>query len=662
MRAGVPERMVSATKPCSSVCSDDGSGTSSASTSWLMAISGLISTTSYCLRSSAMTGHWGVNWLRSKFVPPNRLAIVATTPIRFRPVRATTRMLRMISYSAGRPTSKKPITCSSAPQVNATPRKTSSTSERAELTLRTGRGVMPNVSRASRAAAVNGSVSWMNTSTRGPASASISSRMPIRLERVCTNGSGASGLMNAWMNTGRSAGSSSRRRARLAAQRVQLLGRDVDAHAQAGGEHADADEGQRDGGGARRLVRPHRIAGGGPRPVAPAQHQHVQIEEERAGRREVDDRAHADDALGEVAEVEDDAERVDRAAEPRQDRAGGGPARDQRRAEQPPGDERDRRVARQQRRQHADCDQRRAGEPVAGEVAGHQPEVGAAEVEEDQDVAERQQQRRRVDAERGRVLADHHFEVGRRQRQQQLVRPELLLFRPDPHRERWNEEQEQVGKDRVQLIEIGQVLQEEPVLPERRGGAQEDEQGDEDVAARTAEVHPQIAARQRRDDRNVYLAVHRWSQLRDVPSDVASAPPPAGPSSPPPAPAPAAPAPAAPVASSILAAPAPSPATSAPGAPLGSAPSRPADSAPASPPPGEAIERRLERSVLSQIVDRPVEHQSPVVDEQAPGRPPLPPRAGCGSRSATSSCGRGAGCSRETGESDSDRARRSARP
>ena len=99
----------------------------------------------------------------------------------------------MISYSAGKPTSKKPITCSSAPQVNARPRNSSSTSERAELTFRIGRGRMPNVSRASRAASVNGSVSWMITSTREPAMASISSRMLMMFDLVWTNGSGAVG-------------------------------------------------------------------------------------------------------------------------------------------------------------------------------------------------------------------------------------------------------------------------------------------------------------------------------------------------------------------------------------------------------------------------------------------------------------------------------------
>ena len=68
---------------------------------------------------------------------------------------------------------------------------------------------MPNVSRASRAASVNGSVSWMITSTREPAMASISSRMLMMFDRVWTNGSGAVGEIYAWMKTGRSDGRSS---------------------------------------------------------------------------------------------------------------------------------------------------------------------------------------------------------------------------------------------------------------------------------------------------------------------------------------------------------------------------------------------------------------------------------------------------------------------
>ena len=136
------------------------------------------------------------------------MTIVSTTPTRFRSEPATTRMVRMISYSVGRPRSKNGITCCAAPAVKATPRNTSVISARPAATPRIARGRIPNFSRALIAAAVNGSVSSISTSTFAPPNASISSRMPMRFDRACTNGSGTTGLRNAWMNTGRSSGSS----------------------------------------------------------------------------------------------------------------------------------------------------------------------------------------------------------------------------------------------------------------------------------------------------------------------------------------------------------------------------------------------------------------------------------------------------------------------
>ena len=121
-------------------------------------------------------------------------------------------MVRTTSYSVGSPRSKNGMTCCSAPDVNATPRKTSTISARPPATSRIWRGPMPNFSRARTAASVNGSVSSISTSTRGPARASISSRVRIRFDRACTNISGTTGLRNAWMNTGRSSGRASRSR------------------------------------------------------------------------------------------------------------------------------------------------------------------------------------------------------------------------------------------------------------------------------------------------------------------------------------------------------------------------------------------------------------------------------------------------------------------
>ena len=179
--------------------------------------SALTSTTSYCFRNSFTTDHCGICWLLARFWPPKIFTIVSTTPTRWRAVPATTRMVRITSYSVGSPRSKNGITCCSAPEVNARPRKTSTISERPPATSRIWRGPMPNFSRARIAASVNGSVSSMRTSTLGPANASISPSVLMRLDRACTNSSGTIGLRNAWMNTGRSSGSSSRSR------RVSLL-------------------------------------------------------------------------------------------------------------------------------------------------------------------------------------------------------------------------------------------------------------------------------------------------------------------------------------------------------------------------------------------------------------------------------------------------------
>ena len=87
--------------------------------------SALTSTTSYCLRSSFTTDHCGNCWSLARFWPPKIFTIVSTTPTRWRSVPDTTRMVRTTSYSVGRPRSKNGMTCCSAPEVNATPMKTS---------------------------------------------------------------------------------------------------------------------------------------------------------------------------------------------------------------------------------------------------------------------------------------------------------------------------------------------------------------------------------------------------------------------------------------------------------------------------------------------------------------------------------------------------------
>ena len=195
--AGFPWRIYSVTFVIWSVCIDEGSATKMASISGGIGNSALTSTTSYCLRSSLTTDHCGSCWLLARFWPPKILAMVSTTPTRFRALPATTRIVRMTSYSVGNPRSKKGITCCSAPAVNATPMNTSAISERPPVRSRMARGPIPNFSRALTAASVNDSVSSINTSTLGPARASISSSVLIKFERAWTKGSGTMGLRKA---------------------------------------------------------------------------------------------------------------------------------------------------------------------------------------------------------------------------------------------------------------------------------------------------------------------------------------------------------------------------------------------------------------------------------------------------------------------------------
>ncbi len=84
--------------------------------------------------------------------PPIILASVLRMPTFLRPLRETTRIDRVSSYSTGRPRSKNGMTTSSRPEVNATPRKISADICLAwSSAVKTRRGSMPNRFSASRA-------------------------------------------------------------------------------------------------------------------------------------------------------------------------------------------------------------------------------------------------------------------------------------------------------------------------------------------------------------------------------------------------------------------------------------------------------------------------------------------------------------------------------
>ena len=87
--------------------------------------------------------------------PPIILASVLRMPTFLRPLRETTRIDRVSSYSTGRPRSKNGMTTSSRPEVNATPRKISDDHLLApRRRVMTRLGSMPNRFSASRAAGV----------------------------------------------------------------------------------------------------------------------------------------------------------------------------------------------------------------------------------------------------------------------------------------------------------------------------------------------------------------------------------------------------------------------------------------------------------------------------------------------------------------------------
>jgi hypothetical protein len=62
-----------------------------------------------------------------------------------------------------------------------------------------------------------------------------------------------------------------------------------------------------------------------------------------------------------------------------------------------------------------------------------------------------------------RYFAEQDLHVGGRQGQEQFVRALLALLGPGRHRDRRDEEEEQVGEPLVEGVEIGQVAVEEGV-------------------------------------------------------------------------------------------------------------------------------------------------------------------------------------------------------
>ena len=277
----------------------------------------------------------------------------------------------MISYSAGSPRSKNPMTCSSAPQVNAQ-------TEKHLLDLRPCRADVADrprddperLPRIARGIAERLGV-FDEDLDPGPGqgvdllkhAGEIRPRLDERLRDDRTDER---------LNEHRAIrGQLVEQSQRLVAEGMQLLRGDVQTPAGARHDRAEAHQRDDDGQGARGVVEPHRVPVRFGRPVAPAQHQDVEIEKKDGNRREVEHSRQADDPLREVLKV---GLHHERQQHPPQTGAQGrhrGSGDDQRPAEERPGYERDRRVSGQQGREHPDRDQRRSDEPVPEVVAEH---------------------------------------------------------------------------------------------------------------------------------------------------------------------------------------------------------------------------------------------------------------------------------------------------
>jgi hypothetical protein len=133
------------------------------------------------------------------------------------------------------------------------------------------------------------------------------------------------------------------------------------------------------------------------------------------------------------------------------------------------------------------------------------PTSGLPEPEQHDQVRQREQHRARVHTHRREILAEHDFEIGSRQCEEQLFGSLLALVGPHTHGDGGHEEEQQVREDVVELLQVGQVVQEETVLPERGRGGEKDEQRDEDVAGRIREIQAQIAAHDRAHHRPIHV-------------------------------------------------------------------------------------------------------------------------------------------------------------
>ena len=145
-------------------------------------------------------------------------------------------------------------------------------------------------------------------------------------------------------------------------------------------------------------------------------------------------------------------------------------------------------VAGQRRDARADGEER-AGHQQAAEIAGEDDAVvGIAEVVDGDPEREGERQRDCGEYPGGEELPHHRLRHGHGQGEQELDGARPALLRPQPHRERGDQEQVEPGVELEEGLEVGLPTPEEVADVEGEDSAQEHEDGEEDVGDGSAEV------------------------------------------------------------------------------------------------------------------------------------------------------------------------------
>ncbi len=111
----------------------------------------------------------------------------------------------------------------------------------------------------------------------------------------------------------------------------------------------------------------------------------------------------------------------------------------------------------------------------------------------------RKGQRDAVDGKHRQILAQENFEIRGRQREEQLICPELLLVRPGTHRDGRDQEEQQHRIAVAQLVQVGGVIGEE-LRAECQQPAGHHERDDEQIPQNAGEVTGDVPAKNGKDD------------------------------------------------------------------------------------------------------------------------------------------------------------------